>query len=126
MKTLIKSICVVVVMVSCGNPSDSVKPFIPGTYVRFSSHDMGVENDTLIIEPMNEENSFQITRKWRYDRTIDGVKYPSTYQKQNWSGIYDNEKKAIIENTRDKIITFAPDKGKLYVNTTEYSKIKSS
>jgi major membrane immunogen (membrane-anchored lipoprotein) len=68
------SLAALVLLAGCGQSGDSIKEFIPGTYVRASENEFGKKYDTLVISLQNETAAqYWILRKWRYDRVLDGT-----------------------------------------------------
>ncbi len=127
MKTLFFiSISVLFLLASCSSSeSDAIKEFIPGTYIRFSQHEFGKEYDTLVISLQNESAShYQILRKWRYERVLDGKSIEPEYKQENSSAIYNPETKVLQETETLELFTFDPEKKLLFNRTNDYTKIK--
>lgn len=120
-----KKLFVIAFLAGCSDQiqSDAVKSFIPGTYVRQAHHEMGTEHDTLIISHINREGHFQILRKWRYDRVINGQHLLPKYKQEKTSGLYNSEKKVLQETESGDAISFVPDQNLLIAGTTQYMKV---
>jgi hypothetical protein len=125
MKTFF-SICVIATAFSCGNSqSDTVRTFMPGTYIRHTTHEMGREWDTLEISRLSDAgNNYSILRRWAYERKLDGVTQPVDYKKQDEAALYDEEKMVLTETSSGLVLSFAPEKSVLFVGPNEYRKIK--
>jgi hypothetical protein len=115
---------------SCGTSKDDVEGFIPGVYARVFKDSLNettntVGNDTLEIKKSTTGNSdfYEIHRKMKYQRTVDGQQKQEEYKTETWKGIYDKDKKVVQETTKGKLISFLPDKNILLVNSVEYKKI---
>ena len=105
--------------------TDEVESFIPGTYVRFSDHEMRKEYDTLSIEVLSEAgNNYKLLRSSTFQRKMDGRSFPWEHTEEEWTAIYDPQRKVLNETTKGKLISFIPEKNILLVGTTEYKKIK--
>ena len=110
---------------SCSYKTDEIRAFIPGTYVRFSDHEMRKEYDTLRIEVISQAgNNYRLLRSSTFQRKMDGQSFPWEQTKEEWTAIYDSQKKILNETKKGKVISFVPEKNILLVGTTEYKKIK--
>ena len=110
---------------SCSSKTDEIRAFIPGTYARFSDHEMRKEYDTLSIEVISEAgNNYRLLRSSTFQRKMDGQSFPWEQTKEEWTAIYDSQKKILNETKKGKVISFVPEKNILLVGTTEYKKIK--
>lgn len=110
---------------SCSSKTDEIRALIPGTYVRFSDHEMRKEYDTLRIEVISEAgNNYRLLRSSTFQRKMDGQSFPWEQTKEEWTAIYDSQKKILNETKKGKVISFVPEKNILLVGTTEYKKIK--
>lgn len=114
-------LCLVAAIYGCrdGKPV-LLQEFIPGTYIRFSSHELGQEYDTLTISLQNESASqYKITRRWKYERTGEEPEY----QLITTAGIYD-AKESIMEDTETgDLISFDPKQNCLFIGTIKYQKL---
>ncbi len=120
------SISVLFLLASCSSSeSDAIKEFIPGTYIRFSQHEFGKEYDTLVISLQNEAAShYQILRKWRYERVLDGKSIEPEYKQEKSSAIYNPETKVLQETKTLELFTFDSGKKLLFNGTNDFTKIK--
>ena len=127
MKTLISAL-VIALILSCNTAtikSNTIKDFIPGKYVRHSTHEMGEEWDTLSITQASKiGNDYLIQRAWAYERIKDGVKQPVDYKNEDRKAIYDEQKMVLTETKSGRVISFAPEKNILLSETKEYKKIE--
>ena len=126
MNTLFFYFLLCLVLPSCnGLTTDEIKSFIPGTYTRYSQHEMGTEHDTLVITPQSREaNQYKIVRKWMYERILDGHAQPAEYKQAFTSGIYNPDRRFLQETASGDIISFDPAKELLFVGPTQYQKLK--
>jgi hypothetical protein len=93
--------------------------FFAGTYVRSSEHEFGKEYDTLVITEFMDQ--YKITRKWRYERVLDGVWQQPQYKVKVTTAYYDEKYRLLHENeTGNKI---SVDKEVLFVGPVKYKKI---
>jgi hypothetical protein len=107
------------------NKSDEIREFIPGTYARFSDHEMRKEYDTIKIDVISEAgNNYRLIRSSSFQRKLDGKEFPWEYTKEEWTGVYDENKRVLNETRKGKVISFVPEKNILLVGTTEYKKLK--
>ncbi|HMU47883.1 MAG TPA: hypothetical protein PKC72_16040 [Chitinophagaceae bacterium] len=95
---------------------------IPGNYIRFSEHEFGKEYDTLIIAEIGGQ--FQITRKWKYERILDGVIQEPEYKQETSTAVYDEKDHLLHENESGNTISFDNAKGTLFIGSTKYKKLK--
>ena len=99
MKIVLLVHIIALVVYGCGlsKNRDEVEEFIPGTYIRFSQHEFGIEYDTLVISLQNESAlEYKILRKWKYERVLDNQKIEPEYKRSFTSGIY-NDKNGLLK-----------------------------
>ena len=110
---------------SCSSKTDEIRAFMPGTYARFSDHEMRKEYDTLSIEMISlAGNNYRLLRSSTFQRKMDGQNFPWEHTKEEWTAIYDDSRKILNETRKGKVISFVPERNILLVGTTEYKKIK--
>lgn len=108
---------------SCnGLEKDEVKAYIPGIYIRLSEHEFGKEYDTLVVSELKDE--FQITRKWKYERVLDGVKQEPEYKQEITTASYDNERKLLHEKETGNTMSLDAKEAVLFIGPTKYKKLK--
>jgi hypothetical protein len=125
---MIKSLFVssmLLLLIACeSTTSDKIRAFIPGVYARFSDHEMRKEYDTIRISIISETgNNYGLKRSSSFKRKLDGKKYAWEYTKQEWTAVYDENKRVLNETRKGKVISFIPEKRMLLVGTTQYKKI---
>ncbi len=114
---------IVLFIVACnGITKDEVKTFIPGTYTRISEHEFGKEYDTLVISELPDQ--FQVVRKWKYERVLDGVAQEPEYKQETTTATYDREHRLLHENETGNTISFDPRESILFIGPTKYNKLK--
>lgn len=107
-----------------GKSRNEVEEFIPGTYIRFSQHEFGIEYDTLVISLQNKSAlEYKIFRKWKYERVLDGVRSEPEYKRSFTSGIYNGEQGLLRENETGDIYTFDVKQKALFNGPVKYQKI---
>lgn len=122
---LLSFICLLVFFSCNTTVKDEVKDFIPGTYVRASEHEFGVEHDTLLITLQNPTaNEYKIVRRWKYDRVLDGKPVAPEYKNTNTTGIYNGETKMLQETETAETYSFDPKQNALFAGSTKYQKLK--
>ena len=128
--TILTVISMFILLVCCKGKDGKTQDFIPGIYVHSFTDSINeltktVGNDTLEVKAaINKEVGFyEIQRKIKYQRTVDGTLKPEEYKQEFWKGVYDKEMNILLESTRNKVISFNPEKGILLVNTVEYKKL---
>ena len=102
------------------NGSDKSNLF-PGTYVRSSEHEFGKEYDTIIISALHDE--FKVTRRWRYERVLDGVVQEPVYKVKVTTAYYDVKFRLLHENETGNRFSIDKGEGILFVGATKYKKI---
>jgi hypothetical protein len=126
MKIILLVHIVALVVYGCGlsKSRDEVEEFIPGTYIRFSQHEFGVEYDTLVISLQNKSAlEYKIFRKWKYERLLDGVRIEPEYKRSFTSGIYNGEQGLLRENETGDTYTFDVKQKALFNGPVKYQKI---
>ena len=102
---------------------DEVKDFIPGTYVNSAGGEFSIASDTLVLE-LVEGNNYVVHRRTGYHLIAEGKVGPRENETEQWSCIYDESKKTLLETRKGKIISFYPEKGALLVGRRVYEKVK--
>lgn len=104
---------------------DEIKEAIPGTYIRASQHEFGTEHDTVVISLQNEAaNEYSLTRKWKYERVLDGKAIEPEYKNTTTTAIYDANGKLLKETQTGDTYTFDAKQGTLFAGSTKYQKLK--
>lgn len=114
-------LCLVAAIYGCRDAKPVLlQEFIPGTYIRFSSHELGKEYDTLNISLQNPSaNQYKIIRRWKYERTSEQPEY----QLITTAGIYDAEESIMEDMDTGDLISFDPKHNCLFIGTTKYQKL---
>ena len=102
---------------------DKVKDFIPGTYVNSTGGEFSIASDTLVLEQI-EGNNYVVHRRTGYHIISEGKVGPREYETEEWTCVYDESKKTLLETRKGKIISFFPDRKALQVGKRVYDKIK--
>ncbi len=104
--------------------ADEVEEFIPGTYIRFSQHEFGIEYDTLVISLQNESAlEYRILRKWKYERVLDNQKIEPEYKRSFTSGFYNIKDRVLRENETGDIYSFDVKQRTLFNGPIKYHKL---
>ncbi|OSZ77193.1 hypothetical protein CAP36_12325 [Chitinophagaceae bacterium IBVUCB2] len=94
-----------------------IQEFIPGTYIRFSSHELGKEHDTLTISVQNENaTQYKITRRWKYERTGEAPEY----QLIKTAGIYRDTENLLEDMDTGDLYSFDLKQNCLFIGTIKY------
>jgi hypothetical protein len=103
---------------------DPTEKFIPGTYIRSSSHEFGKENDTLIVSLQNADaNQYKIERRWRYQRVLDGNPIEPEYKITTTSGVFNDKEQVLREDKTGLMYSFDIKRNLLFTGSTEYRKV---
>ena len=101
---------------SCGE-----KPSFEGTYLRYAIHELGREWDTIIIKG-SQTDIYSVTRKWKYERVLDGKTIAPEYKLVHTTAIRLRKEAQLIE--KESGLKYHLDKGTLHVGETVYQKLK--
>ncbi len=114
-------------MIGCQpSQTDSVKDFIPGTYVANINLEFSTGHDTLFIMTINASgNIYQLARSSSFIRKVDGIEFPVERKFRKWVATYNCNEKVLNETAHSAIISFSPDKNELYLGTRRYTKISN-
>lgn len=114
-------LCLVAAIYGCRDARPvMIQEFIPGTYIRFSSHEFGKEYDTLAIALLNiTANEYTITWRWRYEKTDS----TPNYQLITTAGIYYPDDKVLEDLESGDLLTFDPKQSCLFIGTLKYQKL---
>ena len=126
MKGLLLIHIVALLIIGCGliRTQDKTKDFIPGTYIRFSSHEYGKEYDTLVISLQNSmSDEYRIVRKWKYERVPDRQKSEPEYHKKESSAIYNPVHKLLQESETGRIYSIDVKENCLFNGPIKYQKL---
>jgi len=119
------SIVVILLLTACNTHSeiDTMKDFIPGKYVRFSQHEFGTENDTIVISLQNKKaNEYKIARRWKYKRVLDGKAIEPEYKNTITSAIFNEANKLLQETETGDSYSFDTKQKILFAGSTKYQK----
>lgn len=97
---------------------DPIQEFIPGTYIRFSTHEFGNEYDTIIIKRQTG-NQYSIVRRLKYERTGETPEYKITVT----AGIYKDENKMMEDMNSGDLLSFDKKQKTLFIAGTKYKKL---
>ncbi len=113
-------LCLVAAIYGCRDAKPVLlQEFIPGTYIRFSSHELGKEYDTLTISVQNKTaNQYKIIRRWKYERTDELPEY----QLITTTGIYNADKGIMEDIDTGDLLSFDPKQNCLFIGTIKYQK----
>src|SRR5215831_6478424 len=125
MKPLL-SILTILLVFGCNQPQDEVISFIPGVYARYGEDEFTKGYDTLAIAGPQETGSqvFQITKRQRFQKTIEGKQLPEQYKVTHLLATYSPESKILIVSNSGQVISFFPSRNELRFGVTSYRKIK--
>ena len=118
---------VVPLLTACNSDSesDTVKDFIPGTYIRSSQHEYGTENDTVVISLQNKSASeYKVERRWKYGRMLDGKTIDPEYKLTTTSAIYNKDSRLLQETETGDAYSFDTKEKSMFAGTTKYQKLK--
>lgn len=123
MKYFLLLVSIAITVCACSNsPHDTVREFIPGTYVREVSNEMSVGRDTLRVSAVSGL-SYAIRRNAGYRRIKEGIFLPPEYRTETWTAIYDEQTGVLNEAKRGRTLSFDSRQGLLLVGGSMYRKI---
>ena len=97
---------------------------LSGTYVRYSEHEFGKEWDTLVVAKQTaSERSYAITRRWKYERVLDGRTLTPEYKLQKTTGQFLAKESMLVEEESGLRYQFNAKKNELLAGATIYKKI---
>jgi hypothetical protein len=104
---------------------DEIRESIPGTYIRSAEHEYGSEQDTVIISVLNAaSNEYKITRRWKYERIMDGKAIEPEYKLTDNTGVYSSETKMLQESSTLETYSFDPKQKLMFSGEIKYQKLK--
>ncbi len=104
---------------------DEVKESIPGTYIRSTQHEYGTEHDTVVIILQNETvNEYKLTRRWKYERVLDGKPIEPEYKSTSTTAVYDAKAGMLKETETGDGYTFDTKEKVMFAGSTKYQKLK--
>jgi hypothetical protein len=112
-------------LAGCNNifrDTDKIKSSLPGTYINQSAGSYSIAFDTLVINTENE-NIFSVERRVSFIKIRHGIQQSREYHLEHWLAVYDDKTKVLTETKRGRILSYVPEKKKLYLNNSVYQKI---
>lgn len=106
----------------CGEV-DEVRAFMPGVYVREFSHEFAFGYDTLELRLVSG-NTYAIEKRSGYQRVREGAAPEAVRHVEKWTGLYNERERHIMEQKREKLLTFHPEEQKLLLGAVAYYKVK--
>lgn len=100
---------------------EKIENWITGVYIRLVSNDFSKGADTLTITQQTA-NQFRIKRRMGFQRIMEGKVFEPEYKSEEWTGIYNEQTKQVLEQQHGKVLSFKKDK--MWVGTSEYKKLK--
>jgi len=107
-------------LIACNGPGISID--FSGTYVRFTEHEFGREYDTIIISEFNGQ--YKVTRKWEYQRVLDGVVQEPEFKVEVTTAYYEKKFRVLHENETGNRISVDKVEGVLFIGPIKYKKLK--
>ena len=122
MKTIILSVCAVLMLFFSACDRDQVRSFMPGTYVNQAGSEFSKASDTLVIEA-GSNNRYLIQRKTGFNRIRGGKIGKREYETEVWTAVYEEQSRILKETKRGKELLFDPSAGTLRIGSRVYQKI---
>lgn len=98
---------------------------LEGVYIRYSEHGFGKEWDTLAIRKIEAPASrYIITRRWNYERILDGQVLAPEYKKRASSASYLDNEALLVDEESGIRYSFNSNRNELMAGTTIYKKLK--
>ncbi len=112
-------------LIGCGAARDKSEDAVSGTYVREINNEFAKGNDSLIVSVLDKEaGTFSIIKNYGFIRYLDGQEKGRDHKTENYTGVYDRERKQLHDDFKGKVFTFVPDKNILLMGSSEYRKVK--
>ena len=112
----------VIGLASCHNEGDTIKAFIPGTYVKTANSSYSTAWDTLKITPL-AGNAFLIGHFTGYQPSRNGKALLKRFKKEKQTAVYDPQKQVLEETTSGRMFLFDSAGRVLLVGPAKYQKI---
>jgi len=98
---------------------------LEGVYIRYSEHGFGKEWDTLALYKQEASiDRYRITRRWKYERLLDGQVLSPEYKRTESSIQYLEEERLFVEEETGIRYLYNNRRNELQAGTTIYKKIK--
>ena len=104
------------------NRTNTIKDFIPGTYVKEVKNQFLVANDTLIIQCTGGGN-YLIVNRTAYQRIQGNRLSPQQHSEMNYKAIFNDKSQNLYEERLGKTFAFDPDNKRLFEGGSEYMKV---
>jgi hypothetical protein len=110
----------------CRSPAPQEVPaFLPGIYVSQSENEFCRIVDTFIVRKNSlEGGGYEVTRRSSFQRIRLGTRMPLEYQTEQWYGIYDVQRKALMASDKGKELYYSADQNRVYNGNTSYEKVE--
>jgi len=97
---------------------------LEGVYIRSVEHEYGREWDTLVLRRTAASDSrYLITRRWNYERTLDGRVLAPEYKKKATTASYLEKEALLVDEESGMRYSFHRSRNELMAGTTVYKKI---
>jgi hypothetical protein len=100
----------------------TVRDFMPGMYIRTIHHEFAIGSDTLVLKPL-QGNSYAILKWAGFQRILNGKLAKSEHTAEQWTALYEEKDKVLLEQKHGKIMSFDPPNNSLFLGGTEYKKV---
>lgn len=121
MKTYFNLFTLVLLLACSACQRDKSKAFLQGTFTSSATGELSTADDTLIIEPA-ENNNVLLHRRTGYNLIRNGQLGKRQYEREEWNAIYDASTQTLMETRKGKLITLYPDSGYLQIGKRKYTK----
>ncbi len=102
--------------------SNSIKHFIPGTYVKEVRSKFVIASDTLIIQRTSGDN-YLIVNRTAYRRIQGNRLSAQQYSEMAFGAVFNNESQNLYEQRLGKTFSFDPANGRLFEGGSQYTKV---
>ncbi|MBN8856668.1 MAG: hypothetical protein BGO55_06195 [Sphingobacteriales bacterium 50-39] len=99
--------------------------FLPGIYVNQTETEFCRVADTFIIRRLTlQGESYQVSRRSSFQRIRQGIKLPSEYQAEQWTGVYEAQSKILRATDKGKLLQYEPSENQVYNGNVVYEKVE--
>jgi hypothetical protein len=111
-------------LTACGDGRRVALDTVPGTYVSAAKSEYSIARDTLLIAAVEHTPGvYTINRRTGFRRILSGKLGLPEYRSVSFSGVWDQEKRALQITQNGLLILFPPDGNSIRVQNSTYRKL---
>lgn len=96
---------------------------LEGIYTTHFEHEYGSNDDTLIVERINEQGIFQVIRHNGLVRIFHAKVFPKELKTDTWNLVYDDSKNILTDLEGERVIVWDKKRSALLIGKEVYQRV---